>query len=275
MSNYKEYDQKTLKKLHDVQLEMLDVFAKICEKYDFHYSLAGGTMLGAIRHKGFIPWDDDIDILMPRREYEKFLMVAQQELGDKYYLDYFDINKDYYLQFAKIKKNGTIFDEASAHHLKLHKGIYIDIFPMDNVYDNIKRSYLDAVMIKTIGQTIGVKNGLGTIKDTRHPVFSTLLRVFPKKMLMKVQKWLSTKNKNDNSKYITCYFGYAFKKELMERKDFFPTKLVEFEGRKYQAMNNHDKYLSGLYGDYMKLPPVEKRVNHMPLKIDFGDNNED
>ena len=145
MSNCKEYDQETLKKLHTVQLEMLDAFTEICNKYHFHYSLAGGTMLGAIRHKGFIPWDDDIDVLMLRKEYEEFLKVAQKELGDKYYLDHFEINSDYHLQFAKIKKNGTIFDEAGIHHLDNHKGIFIDIFPTDNVYDNVKRSYLDVL----------------------------------------------------------------------------------------------------------------------------------
>ncbi len=105
---------------------------------------------------------------------------------------------------------------------------------------------------------------------------SSILMVFPHAFLMKLEKKLCTMNKDNNSKYIACFLGvYPFKKEVSERKDFFPTKEMVFEKKKYSVLNNTDKYLSSIYGDYMKLPPKEKRVNHMPLKIDFGEENED
>ena len=270
---YKEFDKETLDKLHQIHLEILNEFAKICNKHNLSYSLAYGTLLGAIRHSGFIPWDDDVDVFMPRKDYEEFLKIAVNELDSKYYLDCFNTNKNYLLQFAKIKKNGTIFDEEATHHLNGHKGIFIDVFPMDNVYDNIKRSYFDAILIKNITNTITIKSKISKLKEARHPIIVTFFRIFSIKTLMKIQKWLSTKNKNNNSKNVVCYYSvYPFKKEVFPREDIFPTTKVTFEGNKYDAIKNYDKFLTNLYGDYMKLPPKEKRVNHMPLKLDFGDN---
>ena len=147
---YKVYDDKTLKKLHKVEIEILDEIVRICKKHNIKYSLFAGTMLGAVRHAGFIPWDDDIDVGMLRSDYEKFIKIAHEELDSKFSLDCFEYNKKYHLGFAKIKKNGTIFDEEASHHMDNHKGIFVDVFPVDNVYDNIKRSYINAVIIKTI-----------------------------------------------------------------------------------------------------------------------------
>jgi lipopolysaccharide cholinephosphotransferase len=273
---YRVYDDETLNKLHETLIELLDEFVRICKKHNLKYTLVAGTVLGAVRHSGFIPWDDDIDVGMLRPDYEKFLEVAPKELKDKYILDCFEQNKDYHLSFAKIKKNGTIFDEEAAHHMNNHKGIFLDVFPLDNVYDNVKRSYINAALIKIVHQTVCVKKKIYKIKDCRHKIMSSILMVFPHAFLMKLEKKLCTMNKDNNSKYIACFLGvYPFKKEVSERKDFFPTKEMVFEKKKYSVLNNTDKYLSSIYGDYMKLPPKEKRVNHMPLKIDFGEENED
>ncbi len=130
---YRVYDDETLNKLHETLIELLDEFVRICKKHNLKYTLVAGTVLGAVRHSGFIPWDDDIDVGMLRPDYEKFLEVAPKELKDKYILDCFEQNKDYHLSFAKIKKNGTIFDEEAAHHMNNHKGIFLDVFPLDNV----------------------------------------------------------------------------------------------------------------------------------------------
>lgn len=272
---YKEYDKKTLDKLHNVEIELLDEFARICKKHKLTYFLVGGTMLGAIRHSGFIPWDDDIDVGMLRSDYEKFLEIAPKELKDKYILDCFEHNSKYHLQFAKIKKNGTVFDEESSHHMDNHKGIFIDIFPFDNVYDNTKKSYYRATIIRLINQAVYVKLKIYGLSKCRHKVLSALFLPFSHKFLMKLEKKIATSNKDNNSKYAACFFSvYDFKKEIMERSTFVPTKETLFEKKKYSVVHDPDKYLSSVYGDYMKLPPKEKRVNHMPLKIDFGEDNE-
>ena len=268
---YKEYDDKTLKKLHDVELEIIDEFVRICEKHKLNYSLMAGTLLGAIRHSGFIPWDDDVDVCMMREEYDKFIKIAKEELSDKYYLDCFEYNRDYHLPFAKIRKNNTIFDEEPSHHLKNHKGIYIDIFPLENVNEKgIKMAYFRTFIIKTLVDAILVKYKIRKLKDTRHLVFVIPFLIFGKRCLMRIQNWFITKNKNNKSKYVACEVSsYAFQKEVFLREDFFPTKEIKFEDRKYKVMKEYDKYLSSIYGDYMKLPPKEKRINHVPLKIVF------
>lgn len=269
---YREYDNKTLKKLHVTLVEILDEFVRICNKHHLRYSLMAGTMLGAVRHSGFIPWDDDVDVAMLREDYEKFLKIAPDELDKKYYLDCFEHNHKYHLGFAKLKKNGTIFDEESSHHMDNHKGIFVDIFPVDNVYENTKKSYFFAVMIRTIVQTIYVKQKVSKLKDCRHKILSAILYLFPHTFLMKLEKKLCTINKDNNSKYVACFLGiYPFKKELMPRAEYLPMKEIVFENKKYSVLKNTDLYLSNLYGDYMKLPPKEKRVNHMPLEINFGD----
>ena len=93
---YKEYDKETLDKLHQVEMEILDDFVKVCEKHKLRYFLTGGTMLGAVRHSGFIPWDDDVDIGMPREDYDKFIEIGDEALGDKYQLECFEHNKNYH-----------------------------------------------------------------------------------------------------------------------------------------------------------------------------------
>ena len=272
---YKEYDKETLNKLHEIELEILTDFDKICEENNLTYFLTGGTMLGAIRHSGFIPWDDDIDVGMPRSDYDKFIKIGPKVLGDKYLLDCFEYNKKYYLPFAKIKKNNTIFDEGFYEDGYMHKGIYIDIIPFENV-DKINLSLkIRAVMVRNIVDTMFYKNGFRKLKKTRRPWFVLLLSIFSKKTLMKIQKYFMTHNKNHNSKYINALGGsYNYLKETNLRDNIIPTKKVLFEGRKFNGMNHPDVYLSRLFGDYMKLPPIGERLNHVPKKLVFDSNKE-
>ena len=268
---YKEYDKESLDKLHETLVEILDEFVRVCKKHNLKYTLVAGTLLGAKRHSGFIPWDDDVDVGMLREDYEKFLEVAPKELKKDYILDCFENNKKYHLGFAKIKKNGTIFDEKSSHHLDNHKGIYIDVFPVDNLYDNTKKSYFIAILVRAIIHTTYAQYKIDKLSNARHKILSGILYIFPHTWLMKLQKFLMTLNKNNNSKYVACFLGvYPFKNEIIKREDFVPFKEIEFMGKKYGCPNNTDVYLTSVYGDYMKLPPKEKRVNHMPLKLDFG-----
>ena len=267
---YKSYDKKTLDKLHEVELEILDKFHKICKDNNLTYFLTGGTMLGAVRHSGFIPWDDDIDVGMPREDYDKFIKIAPKALGDKYVIDCFEYNKNYYLPFAKIKKNNTIFDEGFFDDRCIHKGIFIDIIPFENV-DKINLSLrIRATIVKNILDTMFYKLKIRKLKNTRRPWLVLLLSVFSKKMLMKIQHYYQTKCKNNNSKYINALGGsYNYLKETNLRSDIIPSKEILFENKKYYGMNKPDIYLSKLFGNYMELPPPDKRVNHVPKKICF------
>ena len=273
---YKSYDEETLRKLHEVELEILDDFHKICQDNNLTYFLTGGTMLGAMRHKGFIPWDDDIDVGMPRCDYDKLIKMGPNALGDKYLLDSFEYNKNYYLPFAKIRKKNTIFDEGFYKDGFMHKGIYIDIIPFENVEEINLSLRIRAIMVRNIVDTMFYKNGFRKLKKTRRPLFVLLLSLLTKRILMKIQHFFMTKCKNDNSKYINALGGsYNYLKETNLRSDIIPPKEVLFENKKYFGMNKPDVYLSRLFGNYMELPPMEERLNHVPKKIVFDVNKEE
>lgn len=123
-------DNEILEKLHVVEVEILDIFVWICNKYNLKYYLCYGTLIGVIRHQGFIPWDDDIDVAMPLEDYNKFVKIAQSELGDKYFLQNDKTDKYFGRCFSKIRKNGTAFYSKGDKNEKKHHGIFIDVFPL-------------------------------------------------------------------------------------------------------------------------------------------------
>jgi len=268
------YNENELNKLHQVELEILNEFVRICDKNNLIYYMVGGTFLGAVRHKGFIPWDDDVDVGMPRADYEKFITLAKEQLSEKYFLDCFQTNEKYYLPYAKIKKNGTVFDEEIIHHLDNHKGIFIDVFPFDNVPKNNLELKIRAIIALSITDTVAYKYKIKKLKQMKHPIISFLLCVFTRKHLMKIQKKVVTYCHDDNSKYM-CDIGagYGYRKELILREEMLPTRKMKFENRSY-CVPKTDVHLRKLYGDYLKLPPKEKRKTHSPLRIIFGDINE-
>ena len=274
MNEDKEYDVKTLKKLHQVQLEILDEFKRICDKNNLTYYMVGGTFLGAVRHSGFIPWDDDIDVGMPRKDYEKFIECAKKELNKKYFLDCFLTNSNYYLPYAKLKKNGTLFDEAIVHHLDNHKGIFIDIFPFDNVPKNNFGLKLRAIIAFSITDAMAYKYKIKSVKKLMHPIISLGLCLFSKKSLMSFQKKIVTYCHDDNSKYM-CDIGagYGYRKELILREEMLPVRKMKFENKEY-CVPRTDSHLKKLYGNYLELPPKDKRKTHSPMSIKFGDKDE-
>ena len=269
-----EYDKKTLDNLHKVEVELLDEFVRICNKNKLTYYLVGGTLLGAERHSGFIPWDDDIDVGMPRSDYDKFLKIAPKELKDDFYLKSVETNKDYYLPFAKIMKKNTLFIEYAKNNdnpeTYADKGIFIDIFPFENVKKPGLGYKIRYALSYAFLDSIFFKLGTRKLNETMYKPLTVIFSIFTKKRLTKMMHFTMTKCKDNNSKYISVIgAGYGFRKELMKREDVLPVKKIEFEKKKYNGMNNNSAYLSSLYGDYMKLPPKEKRINHMPMRLSF------
>ena len=264
-------EDEVLNKVHDVEVEILDEIVRICKKHNIAYYLIGGTLLGAIRHKDFIPWDDDLDIGMLREDYEKFLEIALYELSDKYYLETRKYNKKFYLQFSKVKKNYTDFKEDFIKNLDCHKGIFVDIFPFDNIKNpSSKITKLRGAFITYGTQTVFVKYKFMKLKDCHRPLFCFFYRILPLSLIFKIQAYLMTRDNKKNTDYLSNYVGrYSITKESFEKKYAEESVLVDFHGKKYNAFKEYDKYLTGVYGDYMKLPPEEERINHCPVDIDF------
>ena len=272
----KTISQEDLKKLHEVQVEILKDIDKFCQEHNITYFLIAGTLLGAVRHKGFIPWDDDIDIGMLRSDYEKFIKTYPSDKNNKYFVQTLETDPNYWHSYAKIRKKNTFMNEAKIASLNLNKEIFVDLFPFDNVkdggYDKIKYR---ANIIKVIRESIYVKRKIITLRDCRIKSLSAIFLIFPVKTLYKFQKKLMMKYDKIETTNVACYIGeYQTRNEYLKKDVFLPVKKQEFEGEMFNAINKPEVYLEQIYGDYMKLPPKEKRVAHGVLEISLDTTKE-
>ncbi len=269
---YKEMDDKTLKKLHEVGLEVLKEVDRVCKKYDIPYFLCGGTLIGVMRHKGFIPWDDDIDVGMLRKDYERFEECYIKEHSKDYYLHSYNTDSDYWVPFMKLRKNNTTINEKMIEKLDTHKGIYVDIFPFDTVPDKgfTLSLKINSFLIKLIIEAVFYKKKLYKYKDSRRPFITWLTSLLSFKTLKKIQHRLLTKYSKKDYEHCICYVGcYNTSREYIKKSDIYPTKKGLFEGCKFYIPIRPEVYLTNMYGDYMKLPPKDQRKNHNPVNVDF------
>ena len=275
--NFRQYDEETLKHLHDLELMILKDFIKICEENNLNYYMYAGSLLGTIRHKGFIPWDDDLDVIMFREDFEKFKKIFPTLNNPKYELLSNEINEDYFFFFAKIMLRHTKFGEKWNEKLNLHVGINIDIFVLDDVSNNkfsrkiqILRSFFYNPLL--VSSAFKLDNSPFYKKFISHTLYYTLkLFNLNTSKLMKISLRSLKKYANINSKYVFDISAMLNEYPLIYKKsDFGKGKKVDFEDIKVNVPENYDEILTTLYGDYMQLPPEEKRYNHMANHIDFG-----
>ncbi|MCQ2214299.1 MAG: LicD family protein [Bacteroidales bacterium] len=243
-----------------VQMDILSFVHDFCVKNNIKYSLCGGSAIGAIRHKGFIPWDDDIDIFMLREDYDKLVSTFEDERG--VYLVHSLKDNLYSLPFAKIEDTRTIIVEKS--NMKDSLGINIDVFPVDNLLDGKDESLR---LLRNIGKIRRItrvkllkptpKNSL--IKKIGILFFSIALApVSLRRLSIKLDDVARASGKKDSVYVSTLVWGYG-EKEMVERRLFCDYLLVPFEDRQYFIMAGYDLYLRQVYGDYMQLPPEDKR----------------
>jgi lipopolysaccharide cholinephosphotransferase len=265
-------DQKTLTKLHSTLLEILDEFVRFCDENNLTYFLISGTLLGAVRHKGFIPWDDDMDVAMPRNDYEKFIMIYDNLEKTNYYVFSHktrNMANKYYRNYTKFCKKNTVFAEEGKDPNN-YAGIFIDIFPFDNCVFFLAPLQTRIIQFVLTLYHIKFKTMPGNkIKLALGKLFCFFLPLsFIDGLLTKLYILF---NKSE-TKYISFFSGYyRWKRETQKRKIFFPASTVLFEGRYYCAPGNCDAYLTHFYGNYMELPPVEKRIGHKHYYIKFSD----
>jgi lipopolysaccharide cholinephosphotransferase len=257
-------DNTTFHRLRTVMLEILDEFVRICDKYNLEYFLDGGTLLGAVRHKGFIPWDDDIDIAMPRNDYEKFLDICDRDDASNYYAlsnrspnDIVHHDK----QYAKFCKTDTVYAENGVAPNR-YSGIFIDIYPFDKCV--LFFVPLQTILIKSVLKLYLMKTRIAIPMNKISLFIGTILCSFLSERFLDLllSKLYLLCNKF-NTRYISFFTGrYGYKRETHKYDDVFPLTRIQFEGKYYCVPGNWDLYLKKLYGNYMELPPVEERFGH-------------
>lgn len=268
-----------LDQIHKIQLELALEVKRICDQHDIKYFLDAGTLLGAIRHSGFIPWDDDLDIGFLREEYEKFIKVAATELSEAYFLQTWDTDINYGLPFGKIRKNKTKYIENKTAKANVHQGIFIDIFPYDNVPEEKLKQRIQGVALKAWFRIILMKNQYEPWNDERKIKFLAYLpirtlSVFINKDFAKTRfsKWATKYNHIDTKKVVVCD-GASYQTWQVDRS--IVEKLVEsdFEKQKFNVPAAYHEYLTNAYGDYMTPPPKNQRANrHGIIEVDFGNS---
>ena len=267
MSKYVPITGKTLKDLHKVELQILLDVTHFCDDNKINYFLSSGTLLGAVRHKGFIPWDDDIDISMPRKDFEKFIQLSSK-LPDKYVFQVTNICPNYPNMVAKVRKIGTIMKEPAMSHLSIDHGIWIDIFPIDKV-SNVKYLNIRARIIYLLTTVINYK--LKVVKPVKATTKMTcyFLSLLGVRYLDKLRTFFMSLDEHSKGTYYTSFasnLGYI--KLLFSSEILFPFSKVEFEGHEFNAPAQPDIWLKNAYGNYMELPRREERKNsHLVVEL--------
>ena len=255
-----------LQETKKMQLDILQSIHDCCVKNGIKYSICGGTLIGAIRHKGFIPWDDDIDIFLLREEYNKLIKVFNDDKG-RYVLHCLENDPNYNYPFAKVEDNRTyVAEKTTAYRI----GVYIDVFPVDNCFDTEEES-LAYIKGAKIHQTL-FKGKL--VIPGKMNSFITKLKIYVVKILASFYSLRRLAEKltsystggKSNSKYVATMVSVYVIKELQLRSNFSSFVKLRFEDREFQAIKEYDKYLTQVYGDYMQFPPESKR--HSPHTID-------
>lgn len=253
-----------LEELKEIQMDILEVIHGYCKQNDIHYSLACGTFLGAIRHKGYIPWDDDIDIYLKRKDYEKFIAGFPQEYQ---HVQVVSLERDcnWDRAYAQAFDNRTILQEGRTS--RIDKGVYIDIYPIDSVPDadekwvlyNKKRRML--IRLSEI-KYVSLADGRSLVKNIILSLGKLIMLPFSSRAIaLWISKYAQRYNGKNYHRSFECVQG------MLQKRPFDSSLMdniieTQFEDRHYMIMRDYDAYLSNAYGDYMKLPPIEKQVSH-------------
>ena len=279
---FKEYDDFTLKRIQEVELEILKDFMDICDRHGLDYFGIAGTGIGALRHHGFIPWDDDIDVAMPRDDFEKLLPLVEKEMGDKYLI----MNAERYpndpLMTTRMTMRGTKFKEEALKNIDAPLGIFLDLYPLDKVSDNPKEArrqardawfwskilILRSIPFPMLGFSGWKAKIIHAICGLAHLVLS-ILHV-PKTWIYKKAYEAETRsNHYTKTKNLDFFCDTTPYMNLYAVKDIYPLRKLPFEDVELNFPHNLHNNLTGMYGDYMQLPPEEKRKNHYPYELEF------
>lgn len=261
-------------RLRRAQMMIAREIKRICNKNKISYFLDSGSLLGAIRHNGFIPWDDDMDIGMLREDYEKFIKIAPTELDERFFLDNYETNSKNPLVFSKIRLKGTKYIENIGNPDFDHNEIFVDVFPYYYISDNVFLRKLEGMLMGALSQAIMSKSGYkvwkgkGIKKRLKFIPTDVIGKVCPMSFLRKCVNYLFLKHNNTKMMGIhagSCYGYWYFPKEVLQQVEEHI-----FEGELFNIPKRYDDFLTAVYGDYMQLPPEQERITHGIQCLDFG-----
>lgn len=254
MAEYKVGDY-AIEEVHKKMLEILTEFDRVCKKHGIRYVLDSGTLLGAIRHKGFIPWDDDIDVAMLREDYDKFCAIANEELGENYYFEDSTMNKHFPNIFGKLFDKNTIYLEGKSGHLDYPHCLWLDVFPVDNVI--LKKKKMQCRIVASINMVRCIKQKTEKFAF-RHILYLPLL-ILPIKTLNKLAEKKMRKYNKTETEFVCPICQSGTSKPAFKRTMFTDTMDADFCGVKFPVPKEYDEYLHGYYKNPMQLPPEESR----------------
>ena len=275
----RDYTNEELERLHVLLLDILKEIVRVCDILHLKYFIIGGTAIGAYFWKGIIPWDDDIDIGMIRKDYERFLHEAPSVLKAGYTLQHFYTEPNTPFYYAKVRKDDTLFVEESYRDLNIHHGVFIDIFPFDRIprsgaLEKVQRrivQYFEGSFRRRLMKRF-ISEGMAKLPYfVRKPLTDfrfALIRLIPRKYfywrMTLAQTWF---NKKD------CEYVNVIKMPLdqIPVKDIDNSRQVEFGGMMVNAPDNMEDYLKHHYPNLNKFPPEEARINHRPIELSFNE----
>lgn len=253
-----------VEELKRVQMDIMTFVDKFCREHNICYSISGGTLIGAIRHGGYIPWDDDIDILLRREDYDRLVNAFLEKDTGKYVIYQYGVTKGYNLPYVKIADSSTVLNEPG---VRGDFGINIDVFPFDHIA--VDKQKITSIYCKA--KNLINKHGIKLMEWRKGRSFHKNLILMLGKIVLfpisiltyveKIDKLARNAGPKDSPLRACIVWGYG-EKEVMDASIFDEYYDIKFEDRTFMAIKKYDEYLTHLYGDYMKLPPLEKQVSH-------------
>lgn len=260
-----------MKETQAVSLEILKIVADICEKQGYRYFLIYGTLIGAIRHKGYIPWDDDVDIVMPRPDYEKFIQYFEKHQSEYEYLKLFNTKtcKDYPYMITRISDDRYVTDMKNEKPYGM--GVFIDIYPYDGLGQTedealkygMKGDRLSSLCYQATRKKYAVENTSSTLKKiAKFPVF-IIAKICGKNIFQRKLSKLEGVKNYDTSKYVGCVVWLSGgMRDIFKREWFDEYIIVPYEKYEFRVPKNYHEILTQVYGNYMELPPEKDRIGH-------------
>ncbi|MBQ2832648.1 phosphorylcholine transferase LicD [Methanobrevibacter sp.] len=275
MIKSKRYDDETLKHLQQVEMKLFKYFIEVCEEHDLTYFMYAGSLLGTIRHQGFIPWDDDIDVIMFREDFEKLNKIFEKNIDEKY--GFFNVlnEETYHYTWGRLTLKNTLFKEWWADQVDYTPNIFLDIFILDNVPNNKFKKFIHRWTCFSLNQLtmysiLKFKNNSKIKELVQQTIYYTLkiIPISPSTIKKKCVKSFS-KYQYENCEEV-CDFPSENLMPISFKTDWLPIKKAKFEDLEVNIPNNYDKILRMDFNNYMELPPEESRFNPAPEEIDFG-----